>query len=186
MQEAEARPPKRFDISPRIEYSKEELRLASRKNQRKRGWLKSESHPLFCISIRYGLFFLVSPVEFVDAAGSVHELHLSCIERVRRIRDLDLHNRVFNTLNLDGLLSVCARTCDEDHIIRHILESYKTVVFGMTLCIIDLQDEMEYGIPILLQAAFAILASAASILMRTIILRACNHTRRCRRVPPQS
>jgi len=83
--------------------------------------------------IRKNLFLavLVSLVEHIDATGGVNELHLARVERVGSVGNLQLHQRVLDAFDLDGLLGGGAATGDEDGVIRHILESYKTVGFGM-------------------------------------------------------
>ena len=90
--------------------------------------------PLFVLQMNPSgdLFvFLVSLIEFVDAAGCVHEFHLSCIERVGCVGDFDFYYRILYAVDFESFLRVCARAGDEHLVIRHILESYKTVVFGM-------------------------------------------------------
>ena len=65
---------------------------------------------------REELFFLllaVTAVEFINAAGGVDELHLTSVERVRCVRNLDLYYRVLNAFDSDGLLGVGTRTCNE-------------------------------------------------------------------------
>ena len=74
---------------------------------------------------------LVSLIEFVDASCRVHEFHLSCIERVGCVGDFDFYYRILYAVDFESFLRVCARAGDEHLVIRHILESYKTVVFGM-------------------------------------------------------
>ena len=80
------------------------------------------------------LLLCVSLIEFVNATCSVDELHLTCVEWVRCVRDLKFYYWVFNALDLDGLLSVRARAGNEHLVVLHILESYKTVGFGMDSC----------------------------------------------------
>ena len=53
------------------------------------------------------LFLLVSLVEFVHATCRIHEFHLSRIERMRCIRNLDFDYRILDTFNSDGLLGTC-------------------------------------------------------------------------------
>lgn len=77
------------------------------------------------------LTVLVSLVEFVDAAGCVNEFDFASVEWVRCVGNLDLYDRVLNAVNNDGLLCLGARACDEHSVVRHILESYKAVGFGM-------------------------------------------------------
>ncbi len=60
-----------------------------------------------------GVLLAVAAVEFVDAAGGVHEFHLTCVERVGCVGNLDFDNRILNAFDLDGLFGVGAGTCDE-------------------------------------------------------------------------
>lgn len=74
---------------------------------------------------------LVALVEFVHAAGCVDKFHLSCIERMRGVGNLDLYERISDALYIDGLTGVDTGAGDEHVLVGHILESYKTVGFGM-------------------------------------------------------
>ena len=89
---------------------------------------------LFRLSGRKKLLFLsvlVSLVELVNATGGVNDLDLAGVEGMRGVGDLNLHKRIFNTFDLDGLLGIDAGAGDEYIFVGHILESYKTVGFGM-------------------------------------------------------
>ena len=88
----------------------------------------------FCLSFpvqKLLLAVLVSLVEFVDAAGCVNKLDFASVEWVRCVGDLDLYDRILNAVNNDGLFCLGARACYEHSVVRHILESYKAVGFGM-------------------------------------------------------
>ena len=74
---------------------------------------------------------LVSLIEHINSAGGVDNLGLACVERVRAAGDLKLHYRVLNSINNNRFLCVNAGTGDAYILVRHLLESYKTVVFGM-------------------------------------------------------
>ena len=74
---------------------------------------------------------LVSLIELVHAAGGVDEFDLAGVERMRRIGDLKLNYRILNTFNHNRLLGRSAGAGDEYGFVGHILESYKTVGFGM-------------------------------------------------------
>lgn len=50
----------------------------------------------------------VSLVELVNATCCVDELHLTCVEWVRCVRDFELYNRISNSIDFDSLLCVCA------------------------------------------------------------------------------
>ncbi len=54
------------------------------------------------------LTVLVSLVEFVNAAGGVNELDFACVEWVRCVGDLDLYNRILNSVNHEGLFGLGA------------------------------------------------------------------------------
>ena len=54
------------------------------------------------------LLLCVSLVELINTTCGVNELHLTCVEWVRCVRDLELYNRVLNALDFDGLLGVRA------------------------------------------------------------------------------
>ena len=74
---------------------------------------------------------LVSLIEHINSAGGVDNLGLACVERVRAAGDLKLHYRVLNSIDNNRFLRIHAGTGDEYLLVGHILESYKTVVFGM-------------------------------------------------------
>ena len=54
------------------------------------------------------LLLCVSLIEFVNTSSGVYELHLTSVEWVRCVRDLEFDNRVLDAINLDGLLCVRA------------------------------------------------------------------------------
>ena len=56
---------------------------------------------------------LVSLIELVNASGGVDDLRFAGVEGMRSVGNLDLHEGVFNSFNLDGLLGVDARAGDE-------------------------------------------------------------------------
>ena len=56
---------------------------------------------------------LVPLVELVNATGCVDDFHLAGVEGMRCVGNLYLHKRVFNTVDSDRLLRVCAGTGDE-------------------------------------------------------------------------
>ena len=71
---------------------------------------------LFRLSGRKKLLFLsvlVSLVELVNVTGGVNDLDLAGIEGMRGVGDLNLHKRILNTLDDDGLLGVNAGAGDE-------------------------------------------------------------------------
>lgn len=67
--------------------------------------------PSVCLSLPWQkllLAVLVSLVEFVDASGGVNELDFTGVERVRGVGDLDLDNRILNSVNFEGLFGLGA------------------------------------------------------------------------------
>lgn len=87
---------------------------------------------LLSLSVRkLFLAVLVSLVEFVDSSGGVNELDFACVERVGCVGDLDFDNRILNSVNNEGLFCLRTRAGYEHGVVRHILESYKAVGFGM-------------------------------------------------------
>ena len=54
------------------------------------------------------LLLSVSLIELVNTTSCINELHLTCVEWVRSVRDLKLNYWVLNALDFDGLLSVRA------------------------------------------------------------------------------
>ena len=89
---------------------------------------------LLCLSCRKKRLFLpalVSLVELVNATGGVNDLDLAGVEGMRGVGNLNLHKRILNTLDDDGLLGIDAGAGDEYIFVGHILESYKSVGFGM-------------------------------------------------------
>ncbi len=69
--------------------------------------------------------------ELVDTTGGIHELRLTGIERVRSIGDLELDERILNTIDGDAVLSSSSRAAEELSTVRHIFENYYAVVIGM-------------------------------------------------------
>ena len=69
--------------------------------------------------------------ELVDAAGGVHQLRLTGIERVRSVGDLQLDEGIGFAFHLDGVLRSGRRTAEELSTIRHIFENYYAVVIRM-------------------------------------------------------
>jgi hypothetical protein len=87
-----------------------------------------------CLSVSLeGLLLasLVTLVELVHTAGGVDDLHLAGVEGVRSVGNLKLHKRILNTFDSYRLLCVGATAGDEYIFVGHILESYKSVGFGM-------------------------------------------------------
>ena len=79
------------------------LRLYIRKGH---GTLRS-----LCLSFPWQkllLTVLVSLVEFVDASGGVNELDFTGVEWVRGVGDLDLYNRILNSVNNESLFCLRA------------------------------------------------------------------------------
>ena len=120
------------------EYHQNVYTGAAGRKVRSRAYKKREG--VFLVGIHLLLFrekdnlflsALVSLVELVHAAGGVDEFDFAGVERMRSVGNLNLNYRILNTFNLDGLLGGSAGTGDEYRFVGHILESYKTVGFGM-------------------------------------------------------
>ena len=56
---------------------------------------------------------LVTLIELVNSAGGVDDLDFAGVERMRGVGNLNLHERIFNPFDLDGLLGVDAGAGDE-------------------------------------------------------------------------
>ena len=69
--------------------------------------------------------------ELVHATGGVHQLRFAGIERVTRVRDLKLDQRVLNAVDFNRVLRSCCRAAEELSTVRHIFENYYTVVIRM-------------------------------------------------------
>ncbi len=89
--------------------------------------------PPFFSFIGFLLVELFVPVlEAIDATGRIDQVHLSGIERVRSIGDLNLHQRILiAVLPLDGLVRRGGGTGDERIPIGHILKNDVAVLFRM-------------------------------------------------------
>ena len=83
------------------------------------------------VSQKLFLAGLVSLVEHINAAGGVDDLGLAGVEGMRSVGNFNLHKRIFNTLDGYRLLCGGAAAGDEHIFVGHILESYKSVGFGM-------------------------------------------------------
>ncbi len=84
------------------------------KSRQKRKAELLESRFLY-LFVRKKLFLsaLVPLIEHINASGGIDDLGLAGVERVRCVGDLKLHERIFNTVNGDGLLGVGAGAGDE-------------------------------------------------------------------------
>ena len=60
---------------------------------------------------------LVSLVELVNTAGGIDDFHLAGVEGMRRVRNLKLHERVFNAVNHERVLGGRAAAGDEDGLV---------------------------------------------------------------------
>jgi len=54
------------------------------------------------------LLLCVSLIEFINTTCCIDKLHLTSVEWMRCVRDLEFYYRVLNALDLDGLLGVRA------------------------------------------------------------------------------
>lgn len=55
----------------------------------------------------------VTAVEFIYATSGVNKFHLTSVEWVRSIRNLDLNNWELNTINFNSLFCINTAACDE-------------------------------------------------------------------------
>ena len=58
-------------------------------------------------------------------------LRFAGIERVTRVRDLELDQRILNAVDFDRVLGSCCRAAEELSTVRHIFENYYAVVILM-------------------------------------------------------
>ena len=63
------------------------------------------------------LAVLVPLLEFVDATGGVNELDFASVERVRCVGNLNLHNRILDSVNYESLFGLSAGTGDEHGVV---------------------------------------------------------------------
>ena len=69
--------------------------------------------------------------ELVHTTSGVHEFGLTGVERVTRVRDLELDQRILNAVDFDGVLGSSCRAAEELSTVRHIFENYNAVVIWM-------------------------------------------------------
>ena len=69
--------------------------------------------------------------KLVHTTCGVHQFGLSGVERVTRVRDLQLDQRILNAVNLDRVLGSCGGATEELSTVRHIFENYYAVVIRM-------------------------------------------------------
>ena len=69
--------------------------------------------------------------KFVHTTSGVHEFGLTGVERVTRVRDLQLDKRILNAVNLNRVLGSGCRAAEELSTVRNIFENYYAVVLGM-------------------------------------------------------
>ena len=78
-------------------------------------WIRNKK-PVHSI-LRTGLYLYVlkellplcvSLIEFINTTCCINKLHLTSVEWVRCVGNLEFYNRVLNAINLDGLLCVRA------------------------------------------------------------------------------
>ena len=73
----------------------------------------------------------VAAHELVHATSRIHQLALARVEGVRGVTDFQLDYWISLAFELDCLRSLCSATAEEHVAIAHVLEHYRTVVFGM-------------------------------------------------------
>ena len=69
--------------------------------------------------------------KLVHTTGGVHQLRFAGIERVARVRDLKLDQRILNAVDFDAVLRSCRGAAEELSTVRHIFENYCAVVIRM-------------------------------------------------------
>ena len=69
--------------------------------------------------------------ELVHTTSGVHEFGLTGVERVTRVRDLKLNQRILNAINFDSVLRSGRRAAEELSTVRHIFENHYAVVLRM-------------------------------------------------------
>ena len=81
------------------------------------------------------LFFVVSFVlahELVNASSGVNQFQLAGEERVRSVRDFELHNGILFTIGVDNGFFGAGAALGENHVVvRHVFKHHEAVVFGM-------------------------------------------------------
>ena len=75
----------------------------------------------------------IAAEELINTTGGIDELVLASVEWVAGRSDFELYEGVLNTINLDGLFGGNGGTRDESHVVRHVLECYRTIVFWMEI-----------------------------------------------------
>ena len=74
---------------------------------------------------------LVAAHELVHATSGVHQLGFASVERVRRTRNFELHQRISYPIDVDGFFRSHSRTRNEHLFVRHVLECHGTIAFWM-------------------------------------------------------
>ena len=92
-----------------------------------------ESVP-FVSSVGFILFLrslTVAAHELINAASRIDKLALTCIERVRGVRNFDFYHRVSFAFEFYGVICLCGRTREEHIAVGHVLEHDGAIVFWM-------------------------------------------------------
>lgn len=77
---------------------------------------------------------LVSFLEFVDPARSIHQDILSGVKGMRGVRNLQLDDRIFVTVfPLHGFFAIGGGAAEELVPVTHVLEHNETVILGMQI-----------------------------------------------------
>ena len=80
------------------------------------------------------VLFLVAVAELVDTTGRVDELHLTGIERMRHVADLQLYQRILIAVGpLDGVFRLDRRTGQKSVVAGNVLEYDHSIVLGVDL-----------------------------------------------------
>ena len=80
-------------------------------------------------------------VELVNTASGIHQHHLTGVERVGGLADIQFHQRVFVAIfPRDGVLGVGAALPHEHILVGHVFEDHQAVVGGMDLGLHDVSS----------------------------------------------
>ena len=109
------------------------IRLQSYENSQKKELLRvpfpTAKHKLFRIFLIVAL--CVTAHKLIHTTGGVYQLHLTCVERVRRVGNFHLIHGIGFAVHLDGLFCRNGGPAQKHVVIRHILECHQTIILRM-------------------------------------------------------
>ena len=91
----------------------------------------STCSPLEMSQVLLASAIAVARHKFVHTTCGVHKFGLTGVERVTRVRDLKLDQRVLNAVDFNRVLRSCCRAAEELSTVRHIFENHYAVVLRM-------------------------------------------------------